>query len=244
MKTLMKKMMKVAAALLMVIGSVLLITGCGGPSVKQSYSPSKKSKPYTIRGERYYPIDSAHGFVEEGLASWYGADFHGKKTANGEIYNMYAETAAHKILPLNSKVRVTNLENGRSMEVRINDRGPFVKGRIIDLSKTAAEKLGIIGPGTARVRVESLTGVPRNAQGDFIGHFYIQVGSFTVANNAKLLRSRLTALGYSSHRTTTAYVGGRKFSRVQVGAYSGLSVAMDARRQLEEHFPSCFIIAD
>jgi rare lipoprotein A len=92
----------------------------------------------------------------EGIASWYGPDFHGRRTANGEIYNMYGMTAAHKTLPFDTMLRVTNLENGRSVVVRVNDRGPYAKGRIIDLSKSAAEKIGMIGPGTARVRLEVL----------------------------------------------------------------------------------------
>ena len=92
----------------------------------------------------------------EGIASWYGPDFHGRRTANGEIYNMYGMTAAHKTLPFDTMLRVTNLENGRSVVVRVNDRGPYAKGRIIDLSKSAAEKLQMIGPGTARVRLEVL----------------------------------------------------------------------------------------
>ena len=93
----------------------------------------------------------------EGVASWYGPGFHGKRTANGEIYNMYSMTAAHKTLPFDTIVRVNNLDNGRSIVVRINDRGPFVNGRIIDLSRSAAEKLGMVGPGTANVKLEVLS---------------------------------------------------------------------------------------
>jgi rare lipoprotein A (peptidoglycan hydrolase) len=92
----------------------------------------------------------------EGTASYYGAEFHGRRTANGEIYNMYAMTAAHRTLPFNTWILVTNLDNGKQVTVRLNDRGPFVKGRIIDLSYGAAQKIGVIGPGTARVRLEVL----------------------------------------------------------------------------------------
>jgi len=94
--------------------------------------------------------------VQEGVASFYGEDFHGRKTANGEIYDMHAMSAAHRALPYNTRVLVTNLDNGKKVEVRINDRGPFVKGRIIDLSYGAARKIGMVGPGTARVRLEVL----------------------------------------------------------------------------------------
>ncbi|MBE7637349.1 septal ring lytic transglycosylase RlpA family protein [Sneathiella sp. P13V-1] len=115
----------------------------------------KVGKPYKIDGIWYYPKEQP-GYVETGLASWYGDPFHGRKTANGETYNMNLMTAAHKTLPMPTEVRVTNLENGRSIVVTINDRGPFVHGRIIDLSRRAAQLLGIIQKGTAKVRVEAL----------------------------------------------------------------------------------------
>lgn len=111
-------------------------------------------RPYTINGKTYYPTTVSVGDTASGIASWYGPDFHGKKTSNGEIYNMNAMTAAHKTLPMNTMVRVTNLGNGAQTTVRINDRGPFVAGRIIDLSKAAATSIGMIGTGTARVKLE------------------------------------------------------------------------------------------
>ncbi len=111
-------------------------------------------RPYTINGKTYYPTTVSVGDTASGIASWYGPDFHGKKTSNGETYNMNAMTAAHKTLPMNTMVRVTNLGNGAQTTVRINDRGPFVAGRIIDLSKAAATSIGMIGTGTARVKLE------------------------------------------------------------------------------------------
>lgn len=111
-------------------------------------------RPYTINGKTYYPTTVSVGDTASGIASWYGPDFHGKKTSNGETYNMNAMTAAHKTLPMNTMVRVTNLGNGAQTTVRINDRGPFVAGRIIDLSKAAATSIGMIGAGTARVKLE------------------------------------------------------------------------------------------
>lgn len=111
-------------------------------------------RPYQINGKWYYPTTVALGQSYEGIASWYGPNFHGKKTSNGETYSMYAHTAAHKTLPMNTIVRVTNKENGKSTIVRINDRGPFVAGRIIDLSNSAAKDIDMIRKGTARVRVE------------------------------------------------------------------------------------------
>lgn len=114
----------------------------------------KTGKPYKVGGQWYYPLQTAAGYEATGTASWYGRDFHGKKTANGERYDMYAMSAAHKTLPMPSLVRVTNLENGRSVVVRVNDRGPFVKSRLIDLSYAAAKELGYDNKGTARVRVQ------------------------------------------------------------------------------------------
>jgi rare lipoprotein A len=115
--------------------------------------PYKLGKAYQIDGAWYYPkID--YDYNETGIASWYGPDFHGKSTANGEVYDQNALTAAHKTLPMPTLVRVTNLENGRSIEVRINDRGPFVNNRIIDLTRRGAQLLGFEGQGTARVRVQ------------------------------------------------------------------------------------------
>lgn len=123
---------------------------------QEASAPSYKiGNPYKIGGVWYYPEENFN-LVESGIASWYGPDFHGKKTANGEIYNQNELTAAHRTLPMPSLVRVTNLQNGRSIVVRVNDRGPFSKGRIIDVSKRSAELLGFLGDGTARVRVEVL----------------------------------------------------------------------------------------
>lgn len=109
--------------------------------------------PYTVLGKTYRVLPDSKGFTEEGIASWYGKKFHGRKTSNGEIYNMYGMTAAHKNLPIPSYVRVTNLKNNRSIVVRVNDRGPFHEGRVIDLTYSGAKKLGFIDQGTASVRV-------------------------------------------------------------------------------------------
>lgn len=152
--------------------SSFLFTGC---STKQTYDYNSYRKdtgdksinnseamhratmrPYNVFGIRYYPFVANVGDKFDGIASWYGPDFHAKKTSNGEIYNMYAMTAAHKTLPMNTVVRVDNLDNGRSTIVRINDRGPFVTGRIIDLSNKAAHEIDMVRKGTARVKVTVL----------------------------------------------------------------------------------------
>ncbi len=123
---------------------------------RKNFSRKATQRPYVIKGITYYPIPSAIGYVERGKASWYGEPFHGRKTSNGEVYNMYADTAAHKTLPRDTMLLVKNLENGKSTVVRINDRGPFVQERIIDLSYTKASTLGIIGNGTADVEIIAL----------------------------------------------------------------------------------------
>jgi len=117
---------------------------------------ASKNRPYTVNGKTYTPRTRVEPFRQSGVASWYGRRFHGKSTASGEKYNMYAMTAAHPTLPIPSYVRVTSLENGRSVVVRVNDRGPFLHGRIIDLSYAAAGKLGYADKGSARVKIEQI----------------------------------------------------------------------------------------
>ena len=120
------------------------------------YTGIYKKNPYTVLGKTYYPINSAVGYSEVGTASWYGTKFHNQATANGEHYDLYGMTAAHKTLPLPSYVKVTNLTNGKSVILRVNDRGPFHSDRVIDLSFAAAKKLGYSDTGTARVKVEGI----------------------------------------------------------------------------------------
>lgn len=151
---------------------------------------------YTQFGKRYCPMISAEGFVETGVASWYGEDFHGKPTAIGEPYNMYAMTAAHKTLPLPTRVRVTNLENGRSAELRVNDRGPFVDDRVIDLSYSAAQELGVVRRGTARVRIEALEAGGSPGANSVAGSYaYLQAGAFAYRENAAKLYYRIQQSG-------------------------------------------------
>lgn len=118
----------------------------------------KVGNPYSIKGIKYYPKKSSYGYDEVGIASWYGSDFHGKASANGECYDMYAMTAAHKTLPMPTTVRVTNLKNGRSVVLKVNDRGPYASGRIIDLSYAAAKKLDMARDGIQKVRVQAIGG--------------------------------------------------------------------------------------
>jgi rare lipoprotein A len=141
----------------MVLSLALSLTNCGF-----FFYDKGKGKSYVVKGRRYYILPTANGFRERGVASWYGEPFHGRKTASGEVYDMYKISAAHKNLPLQTWVEVRNLDNNQRLTVRINDRGPFVPGRIIDLSKAAAEELGILRPGLAKVHIRAITG--RRAQ--------------------------------------------------------------------------------
>ena len=204
------------------------------PPDRKGYAPDK-SKSYVINGKSYTPLKGSRGFAQKGVASWYGEKFHGRKTANGETYNMYAMTAAHKTLPLGTWVRVHNLLNNRSEVVRINDRGPFVDRRIIDLSYTAAKKLGVVGPGTAPVKITAL-GKARKPSGDRVpdkfepvdywsGEFSVQVGAFKVKTNALNLKKKLSQRYKDVHITThTDYRG--TFYRVRIGRYSKLKHAI------------------
>lgn len=133
-------------------------------AVPMPHNGSVKANPYTVLGKTYYPMNDARAYRMVGTASWYGTKFHGQATANGETYDLYGMTAAHKTLPLPSYVRVTNLDNGKSVIVRVNDRGPFYSDRVIDLSFAAAKKLGYAETGTARVKVEGIDPVQWWAQ--------------------------------------------------------------------------------
>lgn len=209
-------------------------------------------KPYEYDGERYTPLLNADGFVENGLASWYGSDFHGKYTSNGERYDMYAMTAAHKTLPLGVFVRVTNKRNDREIVVRVNDRGPFVRDRVIDLSFSAAKQLDIVGSGTAPVRVEVL-GYGDYSKGNVMtyrrpatldgGRYAVQVAAFGEAENASRLAARMKErYGYSVVQEAT--VKGGKFFRVQAGRYDTLHDAEEARSRFEKDgYAGCFVVA-
>lgn len=177
---------------------------------------------YEVAGRRYVVLDSAAGFVEQGVASWYGPDFHGKRTATGETYDMHAMTGAHPTLPLPTWVRVTNLQNGRSVDVRLNDRGPFAKNRIIDLSRAAAERLDMIGTGTALVEVQSLSAAAPPAPAAQ-SQFYAQAGAFADEGNARRLAERLHGAGVAGVAVSEARVNGRQLFRVRAGPVASVA---------------------
>jgi rare lipoprotein A len=195
-------------------------------AVPQVEPRSRSGNPpfYEVDGRRYFILNSSTGYLERGVASWYGRDFHGGRTATGDTYDMYAMTAAHKTLPLPCYVQVTNLRNGRSVVVRVNDRGPFVANRLIDLSYSAATRLDMIRDGTALVEVRSV-----NAQGAAVAPtaastaparidtLYVQAGAFADAANSERLVQKLRAAGIGPAFVRNEQVGGKTLYRVRVG---------------------------
>jgi len=243
---------------------MLLFAGCStrGLPGRSSYSPppsspppppvvtqnhlDKKSythptmRPYSINGRTYYPTVVHQGDTFDGRASWYGPDFHGKATSNGERYNMYAATAAHKTLPMNTIVRVTNKRNGHHTVVRINDRGPFVASRIIDLSKKAAADLDMIHTGTTDVHLEILgfagrgvRTIPSDASlrsgptEQVVTAFYVQIGAFRRFEGATITQEKYS--GFDGHKTIikdSEYNNERLF-RVWLGTFKSEEEARD-----------------
>jgi rare lipoprotein A len=182
---------------------------------------------YEVLGRRYTLLPTPEGYVERGVASWYGPGFHGVSTALGEPYDMYAMTAAHKTLPIPCYARVTNLANGRSVVVRINDRGPFVANRLIDLSYTAAAKLDMLRAGTAMVEVRVITpGEPSEALTRTTETppptLYVQAGAFAVPANAQGLLQRLKQAGLTNSFVLPPPPGSRLY-RVRVGPVNSVA---------------------
>jgi rare lipoprotein A len=234
----------------------LFICACASRTPTYSPAPPAKPghpKPYKVLGKWYQPLPHSDGFRQRGMASWYGRDFHGKKTSNGEFYNMYAMTAAHKTLPLGTYVRVHNLENNRSVVVRINDRGPFVRGRVIDLSYTAAKDIGIVGPGTAWVEVVALGrrtsssggSAPTYTVDDYShGKFTFQVGAFLNRENAERQKREL-AQRYKNAHITVYDRGDKIFYRVRIGRFATMQEAAQQEEILiQDGFPDAILVAE
>lgn len=204
--------------------------------------------PYTVLGKTYRVLPSPRGYDERGIASFYGAKFHGYKTSSLEDYDMYAFSAAHKTLPLPSYARVTNLANGKSVIVRINDRGPFHDNRLIDLSYAAAVKIGIWPKGTGMVEVRAIDptqpgddAIPDGelaahaavTQGDAHAAIYLQVGAFADLGNADRVARQLRSARLAPVQVTDAQVGGRDIRRVRVGPLQDADQADQIATQIE-----------
>ncbi len=214
------------------------------------------NKPYTALGQSFKPLKSSNGYIKKGIASWYGTKFHGRRTSSGETYDMWGMTAAHPLLPLPTYVRVTNLDTGKKIVVKVNDRGPFLHNRIIDLSYAAAHKLGIANHGTGRVKVRALD--PDNYFGsdDFaesssiVGstdsvkgyqpssvadEYFIQVGVYSEFGNARSMRNMLRQKGHpiypSSEQENKAQGAPYK---VRIGPFQTVDTASTVKRTLEQ----------
>ena len=257
---------RIYSVVFLIFCSSFLFTGC---STKQTYDYSSYRKdtgdksinnseamhratmrPYNVFGIRYYPFVANVGDQFDGIASWYGPDFHAKKTSNGEIYNMYAMTAAHKTLPMNTVVRVDNLDNGRSTIVRINDRGPFVAGRIIDLSNKAAHEIDMVRKGTARVKVTVLgyngliddknapnvNSIEQKPEVEKIEVVEDDVVATNINTNIGMVSAPITTSKSSSKESSKSSSGG-KFS-IQVGAFSLQAGALKTVDEYKAKFPS------
>lgn len=239
---------------LLVIWMFALLSACtfgvpmNGKSTTASLTSSGKSKygnprSYVVFGKRYYVMNSAKGFTQRGVASWYGPDFHGKRTSSGETYNMHAMTAAHKTLPLPTYVSVKNLSNGKSVVVKVNDRGPFAHERIIDLSFAAAKKLDIVGPGTARVEISALQSkhstqrptvrvVPLKQPNLEPADVFVQLGSFGSETNAQNLLNELQAKNEKPIVISRFYTGKGVFYRVRLGPLLDVNEADSVQKRL------------
>lgn len=255
---------RIIAALRLAVLGVLLATlaGCSmfggepkdGPPPRQLRAadidePTPRSEPrsrygngptYTVLGRTYRVLDSAQGYQERGIASWYGSKFHGQPTSSQEPYDMYKVSAAHRTLPLPTYVRVTNLENGRSLVVRVNDRGPFKDNRIIDLSYAAAVKLGIDQTGTGLVEVRAIDpdrpvpqALPTLTSATQAPQIFLQVGAFVSRHNAETLVSRLRGQGFAPVQIQSGSDAGREFHRVRLGPIAAVEEADRLAQRLQ-----------
>lgn len=235
--------------LICLVISLLALTSVMLGPAEASYNRQIRGKdPFIFENGKVSSSHSGTGYSETGVASWYGTDFHGKRTSSGERYDMHAMTAAHRLLPMDTLLLVRNLDNGKEAVVRVNDRGPFVKGRILDLSKCAAKALKLMGKGTARVKVETLadsastTGSNRSAQAPSQnqspeasgGGYYVQIAAFAREKNAQQMRQRIADTG---HTTTVKKTSGKKATIYRVLVYAGkdLNKALLAKRTLQQN---------
>ena len=240
--------------MLLVLSGIILL-GFGGCAKKRYKKGSPATmRTYNVHGKTYRPSYVQTGQKMRGVSSWYGPKFHGKKTSNGETYNMYARTAAHKTWPMNTMVKVSNLQNGKSTIVRINDRGPFVRGRIIDCSYTAGKDIGLDRMGLAKVQIKvlgfagrirppvSATRVPGTPQRVLLTNFGVQVGAFRRLEGAKIYKDRYARLDrrYTSVIKKMHDEEGYKIYRVWLMGFGSEEEARDFKAS--HHLPGAFIV--
>jgi len=206
-------------------GMVLIIFmsfGCGSKKSSRGYRHSDELK-------------NVDGYTQTGLASWYGDKEHGNLAASGERFSKYDYTAAHKSLPFGTIVRVTNLENGKDVVVNINDRGPFIRGRIIDLSYSSAKSIDLVRTGVAKVKVEVISSPSRRNENYFKPIYTVQVGSFSSKVNAMGLKDELSSSITRDVRIESIDIRGDMYYRVRVGMYSSKSKAESMKKKLRDY---------
>ncbi len=212
------------------------------------------NKPYTALGKQFIPLKSSTGFTETGIASWYGKKFHGRRTSSGETYDIWKMTAAHPTLPLPTYVRVTSLENAKTIVVKVNDRGPFLHGRIIDLSYAAAHKIGIANAGTGKVTIAaidpSVLAVGSNSEqssepeteyqtqsgtaGGTTDSYFIQIGAYNDESNVMTMRKRLSNAGFPVYPLSNQQqFSGNPPYRVRVGPFDNIDSALNSMKKLD-----------
>lgn len=217
----------------MCFSALLLISGCAHKHYTTAPAPPPSAPPPPVERQPAVPSE----YVEEGVASWYGDPFNGQRTSNGEVYDMHQFTAAHRTLPFGAVVRVTNLDNGKQTQVRVNDRGPFVNNRVIDLSQSAARAIEMVGPGTAHVRLEVIAG-----PNPFVGSFGVQVGAFLMQQNANNLRDRLAGT-YTPVVVLSYDSPNGLFYRVRAGRFATQAQAGRLAQQLKQDGqPNTFVV--
>jgi len=236
-----------------IVGIALLMVGCSQKAPhysKGKYTSAARQKAcmrqYTVRGKRYTPTYVSVGDTMRGISSWYGPNFHGKYTSSGEVYNMYKRTAAHKTWPMDTMVRVTNLDNGKSTVVRINDRGPFVKGRIIDCSYQAGKDLGLDRSGLANVKLEVIGFAGKIASKSKsnrytthsvkLSNFGVQVGAFSRYSGAKTIQRKYNRM-YPNHKTII-----KRFGNLYRVWMMGFGSEAEAREFRDCSVPDGFIV--
>ena len=214
-------------------------------SEELSGKANKTGRTYRVYGRTYRPLLTAKGFTEKGIASWYGPSCQGRNTSCGEVFDMYKLSAAHRLLPMHTKITVTNLENGKSITLPVNDRGPFIPGRVLDLSYAAAKRLALVDKGLARVLIRTEGPVNGQDAGDLTGEFFVHVGSFEAEKDARVLLEDMKSLGYrpSILKVVRADRYGEVFWRVEVGPFKSMVAADKAETRVSKDYPSAFVVA-
>jgi rare lipoprotein A len=268
--------MRISVKQIIVLSIVILLSACSTTTNNGRYSQQQDSAPrrdidvsnvpdavprdeplskygnprsYVVYGKRYYVKKTSKGYHERGIASWYGMKFHNHRTSSGENYDIYAMTAASRTLPLPTYARVTNLQNNRSVIVKVNDRGPFAKNRIMDLSYAAAKKLGVTAHGTALVDIVAIDPkhyVPGESQSQLFGSapvikepgsplIYLQLGAFSQYDNALRMQDDLKAFTHKSVRIKTIDVNGKPVYKVQIGPIPSVAASDELSQRLAEN---------